>query len=281
VATAQDARRQLSSDIGDDTDGRLFLTTTGAGTTTSVVSDEFLDFDADEIKSRVTTIKITETGHAADGQERTVSSIAGSTATVSRGYSSGIGAGIKFELHRVFTAGEKDNAITKALDLVFPRLFVPAKHEFVIVQDQFDYDISAGGFYRNIPRTVALVSASDTEVESPVYAWDTVPDTRKLRLEVRLPTGRTIRCIGHKKPVLADISAQELGIVTARAGMYLMQQAILATPGKMMDRYTDGFQLLAALYQQRVQDHAPTPVPLQHRTTVWDDRILDYDFSVP
>lgn len=280
MATPQEARRQLMADIGDPGEGRFVFTTTAAGTASTVVSEEFLDFDADNLATEQMTILALEAPSA--NEERRVSSLATNTATLSRVFTGGaLGSGKTFEIHRRWSAAAKNDAITKALDLVFPQLFVKAKHEFTIVLDQFDYDISAGGFYLNTPRQVHLVSSDDTEKSLEIFDWEMVPDTNRLHLGITLSVGRTIRCWGHKKPAIADITATELGIVSARAGMYLLSQSIVNEPLDQVGRYKDAFAQMVALYQERLEKHRPAPIPASVSTDVWWQDELDFDFSEP
>lgn len=280
MATAQEARRQLMADIGDPGEGRFQFTTSAAGTSTSIVADEFLDFDADNLRTEQMTILGLESPVA--GEERRVTALATNTATLSRALTGGaMGSGKTFEIHRRWSAAAKNDAVTKALDLVFPQLFVKAKHEFTIVLDQFDYDISAGGFYRNTPRQVHLVSSDDTEKSLPIFDWEVVPDTGKLHLGVTVSAGRTIRCWGHKKPALSDITATELGILSARAGIYLLSQSIVNEPLDQVGRYKDALAQMVSLYQERLEKHRPAPIPATVSTDVWWQDELDFDFSEP
>lgn len=272
MATAQEARRLLSSDVGDDLEGRLFVLLTANGTTTTAESDEFLDFDDEQLDTEKMTLLAADGTNV--GEERKVS-LSGNVATATRAFTNTTTSGDEYEVHRLFTASEKDNAIVKALELVWPRLFVKAQYEFTTVANQLTYDLSAGGFYKDIPRQVRLVSEQDTEKDNLIYDWDIVPDTGLLRLGEEYSAGRTIRTYGHQKPSLSNVSTEELGIVTARAGMYLYDQAIQSQRNDFVGRYEDAKTIITTLYEQRLADKKPTAIPLTRRFSGWKRKERD------
>lgn len=279
MATAKEARDQLSHDIGDDLEGRLSVTTSSNGTTTTVVSDEFLDFNDDELDTERMTL-LSEDGPNID-EERKVS-LSDSTATATRAFGNATSINEEYSVHRLFTASEKDNAITQALKLLWPTLFVKDEFEFDEVANQYDYDISAAGFYRDTPRQLHLVSEDDPELSLMLFDWSYNPDDGFLKLGRLYGTGRTYRAIGHKQPALSDITSDELLIVTARAALYLYDQAMQTQRVDFLNRYEDARAVMAAALRERTVRFAPTPVAMTKRFSGYrKHRLIDKDWSTP
>lgn len=280
MATAEQARQQLSHDIGDDLEGRLKVTLTANGLSTDdAISAEFLDFDDDELDTEnMTLLAITGT-NAGDERKGTLVS---DTFTATRDWSNGTTSGDEYEVHRLFTASEKDNAITQALKLVWPRLFVKAEFEFMEVANQYEYDISAGGFYKNTPRQLYIVSEDDPELQTMLFDWSINPDDGKLRIGRFYGAGRTYRAVGHKQPTIADLTDDEVLIVTARAAIYLYDQAKQSQRADLVGRYDDAREVMVGHLTDRLARFAPTPIPATRRFSGYrKTRLRDRDWSTP
>lgn len=279
MATAKEAREQLSHDIGDDLEGRLSVTLTSNGTTTTAVSAEFLDFDEDELDTEKLTL-YPENG--TNIEEERKGTLSGSTFTATRAWSNSTSSGDTYSVHRLFTASEKDNAITQALKLLWPTLFIKDEYEFTEVANQYEYDISSAGFYRNIPRQLHLVSEDDTELQLMLFDWSYNPDDGFLKLGRLYGTGRTYRAIGHKQPTLSTITDDELLIVTARAAVYLYDQAIQTQRVDFVGRYDEAKANMIRTLADRTMRFAPSPIAATRRFSGYrKHRLIDKDWSTP
>lgn len=281
MATVQEARDQLSHDLGDDLEGRIFIKLTDNGTALTAKSDEFLDFDDDELDTERMTLLARTGSNSATGQERKAS-LVGDTATVTRAFTNTTVSGDAYEVHRLFTGSEKDNAIIQALKLVWPKFFVKDEHEFVEVANKYEYDISAAGFFKNIPRQLLLVSETDTELATMLFDWAINPDDGFLRIGRFYGAGRTYRAIGHKKPTLTNIATDdELLVITARAAMYLYDQALQSQRVDFVGRFADARDAMASEFLDRMRRFAPTPIPVTKRFSGLRRRGSDRDWSTP
>lgn len=83
-------------------------------------------------------VRITQSGHAAEGQVRRVTAYSGSTGTLTVSSAFGaptqIAGSIAYELHR-FDPVRKHEAIKRASALSFPHLYLPTRDESLIVDD--------------------------------------------------------------------------------------------------------------------------------------------------
>ena len=116
-------RQELSKELGDY--WASSLTSIGAADGTTIIDTVLTDKDNDWVASPAgedePTCLLTSLTYT--GQERPIASKATSTLTVKRAYGGQVASGTTYELHRLFTAEEKQNALIYAAKSVFPGLF--------------------------------------------------------------------------------------------------------------------------------------------------------------
>lgn len=282
MATAQEARRQLSDDLGD----YFVSTTTGAAADAKDLIDAaLLEQNNDEFPTKQATafIKGGQVGGPVGDEERAIDTLTSlsSKLTMKRAFSVLTGSGVEYEAHRIFTAAEKTRAITTALNLCFPIVFKRAQGEITMVADQYDYDISSLAFYRNEPRQVHLVSLSDTELTQELHSWD-VRDGVKLHLGFRPVDAQKLRLFGIKQPALSDLdTTTTMLIITARAAWHLYDQGIAGKPSDFVGRYQGLREQAKAMFQERMTKYQPVGVSATIRTEVFDQGVVDVNWSVP
>jgi len=253
MATAQQARAQLSKDLGDYF---ASITTSAAGGATTLVDTRLTDEDDDEFVTKRATLWILggQTGGPTSDEERGLSSKSGATATMKRGWSVTVQGSVNYEAHRLFTAEEKDRAITDALNhITGVILFERLTSTVTTVADQYDYDISSKGYYRNTPRQVHLVDADDSEITEPLYDWEILNGTT-LHLNTKIVADKTLRMFGHKASTLTNLTdgSGRLLILTAYAATILINQAIMSSPLQQVGRWQTALQSMQARYIERL-----------------------------
>lgn len=257
MATALEARTQLSKDLGDFFES----TTTGAGSTTTLVDDAIGDWDEDSffLNRRRTTIYM-----QGAGEERRVDPDTGittsNTLTVTRAFTSGTGSGNTWELHRLFTAAQKDEAITVALDLIWPKMFLPIHYSFSTVAEQMDYDISSAGFHNDVVRQVQQESTADSEHWVDLFNWEMrVNDssgTKELHFLEQPSAVRTIHTFGHKKMALSDYTdGEDLLALCAQAAVYLLETELARSDGTERNWISSLLQLSQQRLRDRIQQY--------------------------
>ncbi len=282
MTTAILARQQLSRDIGD-----FFASTatSTAGGSTTLVDTALQDFDDDDILNPFSNVTFMPTDGSQANEERAFASKSGATATMKRVFTGAIQSGVAYEMHRLFTAAEKNDAITQALDLVFPMVWAPKTAEITIVDDQFDYDISASNFLFDSPHQVRLVSNDDTELTRPTYDWDVIFNTSgnpRLHLETRFNAGDTLRLIGIAAPLIADVTGRDIPILSAQAALYLFETNIANVFRDDTRRMEKGAAAAEKLLAVRVRRHMRiVPFGRHVRTTAFNKSQSDINFRVP
>lgn len=283
MVTAVVARTQLSRDLGD----YFASTTTGnASCADELVDTALLDQDADEFLTKRTTVWIagSQCGGPASNEERRVdrnnSVMTTGTLNFFRDWSATLQAAVDYEVHHLFTAAEKDAAITVALDLVPPILWASLVEDVTMVTDQYDYDISCLGFRNNRPHDVHRVSTADTELTVPVHNWEIRDDT-DLHIKFRPRNGETLRLYGIKNPTLSDIVQPQLLILTARAAMYLLETALQSTRVDQRTLFQALLQQMTQNYGERVRQHMKPAPAKRLQTEAFESDRVDTDFRIP
>jgi hypothetical protein len=267
MATLDEARVQLSRDLGDNREGTT--TSNGSAGGEDIVDLIFGEEDVDRffLNERKTSVFLP----GAD-EERVADHITGltgtpvDTLTMLRVFSAQVASGTAYEVHRLFGAIEKQDAITEAIDLLWPQMFIPSRATITTVAQQMDYDVSAAGFFRNVVRDAKIVSTADTEQEVRIFNWDNrVSDgdgVLKLHLGDRPFDARTIAIYGHKKMALADFTdGEDLLVLSARAAVYLLETALagaFVTDTALMERL---LQLNQGRFATRLFHYKRSEVP--------------------
>lgn len=278
MATDIVAREQLSRDMRD-----FFRSTTTAtaGGATLLVDDRLIDEDDDDFITDETRVWIDggQSGGPVADEERAIASKSGNTATAKRAFSVTLPSAITYEVHRLFSAEDKDAAITVALDLVTPVIFKFINTTILTVTDQFDYSLTATGLYQNTPNSVHIVSEGDTEVDIPLFDWEIRDDTT-LHFRQRISGGRTIKLFGIGVAALSDISQPQLMILTSRALMFLYEGVINEAKQDNVARFERLLQLETTRYGTRKALYKRTAPPITQRTSAYDSFGQDFNFQV-
>lgn len=280
MTTAKDARRQLAKDTGD-----FFVSTTtaaGGAAGATLIDNALKDQDDDRFVTKQAAVFIVggQTGGPTVDEERAINTKVSDTITPKRPFTIQIISGIEYEVHRIFTAGEKNSAVNVAVDLCFPILFKRATFDLTMVDLQYDYDITAAGFYRNEPRQVHWISTADTELTLPLFNWE-VRQSPTLHLGFTPVAGEKLRLFGIKQPVLADIVVPQLYILTAKAAMYLYEQAIATATSDLVGRYQMLLVNAARMFAERVVRFQELGMPVTVTTDVFDQGRIDRHWNVP
>jgi hypothetical protein len=289
AVTVKSARRQLAEDLGD-----YFVSTTtsdGAASGDTLVDDALKEQNDDRFITKQTSVWIEggQSNGPTSDQERGLAdgTKVSDTITPTRNFDvtgatgSVIKSGIEYEVHRSFSAAAKNRAITQALRLCFPIVFKRASGDVLMAADQYDYNISTIGLYRNEPRQVHLVNADDTELTREVFAWE-VRDGTNLHLLFRPTDGEKLRVFGIQQPAITDLDATaSLLIVSARAAWYLYEQAINSVPTDQVGRYKGLLEQAQRMFQERVIRFQEIGLPATLRTDVFDQSTTDIRWSTP
>ena len=276
--TSEEARIQLAKDVGD----YIRSTTTAlADAQTGLTDTALIDQNVDLLLTKQTSvyIKAAQTGGPVADEERASSTFDGTSKLVARrNFSVTLPASIIYEMHRWWSGTEKNDAITAALALCFPIIWKRLTSDVTMVADQYDYDITATGYYQNSPRQVRLVSASDTELDQLISDWRP-KGNQYLHIEFFPVAGRKLRLEGIGMPAIADVSSPQSLIVSARAAMYLCEQAMASAPNDQIGRYGLIYQNAARMFVERVVRFAQ---PAMAATKLSDSvmGITDVDWSV-
>ena len=117
ITAVQELSRQLSDYWSS--------TTTGAGSTTTLVDSALLAKANDWVTDNTTSFLIEEpTGSAAIYDERKISSLDNTTGTLTTlAFAAAPGTGIDYEIHRLFSPSEKRLALVAAARRIYPQLF--------------------------------------------------------------------------------------------------------------------------------------------------------------
>lgn len=281
MATDIEARDQLSRDMFD----RFSSATTAiSGTNLLLVDDRLLDEDDDIFITRQGTVWIDggqTSGPVAD-EERAILSKSGNTLTMRRAFSVTLpGTPINYEVHRLFSAERKDEAITVALDLMVPRLWKELIVDITTVTDQFDYDITSHGFHNDLLNEVSIVSDGDTEVDFALFAWEIRNQGNtavNLHFLQRIAGSKTIRLRGITAPALADIAQPQLQILTSRAAIYLFEGILTSAVNDQVTRWERSIQNEGRRLAERLARHQLTAPPGTIRGEMYDHAILDFNF---
>ncbi len=278
MATAIQAREQLSRDIGD----YFASTTTGnASDGSTLVDDALKDIEDDNILSPNAQVSILTIVAA---EERNVASKVTDTLTMRRNFATTVLTSIAYEMHRQFSASEKDAAITEALDLIFPMVWTPVTADLTFVADQFDYDITASNFHNDTPHQVWKVSAGDSEITEKIMNWDiryTTGGAARIHFFNRFNTNETIRLVGIKETSLADISGTNLLILSSRAAMYLYETAISAARFDSVATLERSLARHEKAFQERIIRFMRMAMPKTVRTHALRETRSDINFRVP
>ena len=282
MATAVQAREQLSRDIGDYFTGTI--TENGAADGSTAIDGAFEDIEDDNLLSPNAQASILiVTGDAAT-EERNIASKATKTVTMRRFFSTQIDVGDTYEMNRQFSASEKDAAITEALDLIFPMVWTPVTADLTFVADQFDYDITGDSFHNDTPHQVWKVSAGDSEITEKIMNWDiryTTGGLARIHFFNRFNTAETIRLIGIKETSLADIAGTDLLILSSRAAMYLYETAISAARFDSVAILERSLARHEKAFQERIIRFMRMAMPKTVRTHALRETRSDINFRVP
>lgn len=271
MATIDEARIQLSRDLGD-----YFASVTtgnGAANGSSINDAGFADFDSDNFftNERGTTIYIVSGSES--GQERRANDVKGFTGgppvddlDVFNPFVGQIDDATSYEIHRLFSASKKEEAINVALNLVWPQMFLPAVDDLVMVAQQMDYDVTAAGFFRNVVRQVTRVTSGDTEQEIRQFGWENQVDEavggNKLHFYRQPLSTYTTRIYGHKKMAIGDYTdGDDLMVLCSRAAIYLVQGELARSTVQDRNHLRELLGQLQGDFAERVARYAHNPIP--------------------
>ncbi len=262
MSTADLAREQVTRDLGD----RFSTTTTANGTTTTLVDDFLTNFDDDRFVNKFDTwIKIISgsTGATDDGKIRRVTTKVGNTLTLAFALSGTTVASIVYEVFHLFRPDEYDDAVISALEAVFPTIFKLTTLDVVVVEGTYDYDISSANFQNDMPRQAHIISPSDTEVTVPFFDWEKrlASANPAIHLNEHPPVGTTVRLVGITQSLIADISTQQLLILSARAVLFLIEGDLAQSGNELRSRHEGTAGLWQQRFQERVVARAEIPPP--------------------
>ena len=158
-------RQRLSEAIGD----YYSLTSDAAGSANTIVDEGLLNLDGGGSAGYFKDwwALITASGHAAIGEERRVSvSTATSppTLTVQSPFSSALGSAAAYELHR-YQPSRKHTAISRALEDLFPYLYLPIRDETLIVDNlgtNMDFETFANSAFTGWSNVLTPTVAQET-----------------------------------------------------------------------------------------------------------------------
>ncbi len=228
MSTVAEAREQVSRYLGDWKSS----TTTGAGTARSMIDsglrieteDSFLSSDSNR------TLIFLPTGRDGLSSAETLlaTGFRGATGTIAVTPSgAAIATSVGYEIHRLFSPADKDDAVTEAISKCWPVVFERVVQDFPWVVDQQDYDISAAGIFNNSPRQVHWVDKNDTERTRTLFDWAanfTDADPDELHFFSRIVTTDSFRIFGHAKKILTDFVEDEDALILAvRAALWLLR----------------------------------------------------------
>lgn len=241
-------RTQVSKDLLD----YWASTTTGSGSTTTLVDSLLQQFDDSEIRTRRASFLMTSGSSAAE--ERPFVSKATDTVTVTPAFGNSITSGLTYEMHRLFRAEEKDSAVTSALTNVFPFIHVPTITDIAPVSGQYLFDISGQGLKDNLPTTVLWSGPGDVDLAVPLSGWE----MRGVSLYVpyNLPITGKIRVMGMIPPTLSDITTSQELIVSAQAVVSLLAGAASDTPNDMLGALERLLPVWQSTYIERLRNGA-------------------------
>jgi hypothetical protein len=278
VFALKDARRQLSEDVGD----YFVSTTTGAGTTLTVVDTRLSEEDNDDFVTKPSTVSIVgaQAGGPASDEERRIAEdgLTASTLTVRRAFSV-MASGIEYEVNRLFTAAEKDRAIAKSLELCVPIVWKHVLATLTVVEDQHTYDIAASGFYRNVVNQANLVGAGDDENEYPIFGIE-YRDGTDIYFHHIPEADREIRLRGIGTAAVTNLDQGELLIVTARAAMYLASQAKRQGPVDRRTFYEEMERDMTNAFAERVQRFMKPAPAKNYITEAYDTPLTDTNWRL-
>lgn len=238
-------RTQVSKDLLD----YWVSTTDGSGSTSTLVDSLLQKFDDSEIRTRRASFLMTS--GTSSGEERQFSSKSTSTVTVVPDFGNAITSGLTYEMHRMFTAEEKNFAVTAALTAVFPFVHVPTVTDVTPVANQHLYDISTQGLKDDLPTAVLWSGPGDVELGVPISGWEM--RGINLYLPYNLPITGKYRVLGMKiATATATTTPQEL-IVSAQAVVSLLAGAASDTPNDMLGPLEQLLPAWQSRYVERVQ----------------------------
>lgn len=302
MATTKTARAQLSKDLGDFFESTITGDPCGCDLNT-IEDSQLIDEggnNQDHFLTDLTTIwveggqedcccmAIGPTSDEARRVDRDNSSLSTGILQTFRNFSAQVTTGAVYELHRLFTAAEKDRAVTVALQLVVPLVWKHLVVDVDMVADQFDYDMTAltddccnsVSFYRNIPHQVGKVSPSDSELVVPLHNWQ-IRNGTDLHIYSRPRSGESLRLYGITEPVLADLDNGELLIVSARAAIYLLETAIQGTRVDQRELFLVLLQNARSMYAERVRQHMKMAPARQLQSEAYAQNLIDTDWGIP
>lgn len=126
TTTLSNAEIQLSKDINDYWSG----TTTGAGSSTTIVDTALCAKANDWITDNAYDFVTDMTGDTYNEQERKISSLDNTTGTLTvLAHGGALGVGASYRVHRLWSASDKRLALIQACKLVHPNVHVPVRSE--------------------------------------------------------------------------------------------------------------------------------------------------------
>ncbi len=280
MATAIEARTQVSRDLGDFFDG----TTTSSGSTTQFNDTKLANYDDDIFVTKFNTWALAVDGTNA-GEFRRVTSKSG-TAVTTVAFSNTMASGVKYEIHRVADPDEKDAAVTHTINLLQGVVLWKRAHkDITIVADQFDYDVPSG-FYRDQIRQIHHVSAGDDEITREIFDWEPRVDSggaNDIHLFSRLEAGEKIRVFGHQVVALSDMTDGDgfMLIMSARAAMYILKNVIAQAPNEQIQRWQTLLTTNTVEYTERLARFTDIGIPFTQRLSGMRSGGLDRDFGTP
>ena len=265
MATTNEMVEQVSQDTGD----YWKSTTTGAGSVTTLVDTALINEDDDDFVTDRSQIHLLS--GAASGESAGFDTKLGATLTVKTNadFSDSTGSGTSYEVHRLFTRKEKEDAITRALETVFPTLFTIKKEEVTVIASQHTYTTTNFTYLRQ-PAQALIESDFDTELDTEIHDWEMLPEDDKIRFNIIPEAGRLIILRGILLPLIAEITESgQKQILSAAACIELYQQMILNAPGDNVSRWERARQLMDARLKERIRKFGPVAMAWTLRTNVY------------
>jgi hypothetical protein len=196
---ADTTRAVLTQRVSESVGDYEALTTTSSGSTTTLVATALADLTEsdDGIQG---WIEITDGNN--DGEIRRIKGVGGYTAstttiTVNFAFSNTVGSGVGYILHRI-NPTDKHNAINRAIEALFPDLYLPIRDESLIVDSlvlngSFETTLSAASSVAAVERArvgrvaafvVAASNASELQKSQADFLCDGTADEVDIELAI-------------------------------------------------------------------------------------------------
>ena len=163
--------------LGDDLDDGWTGTTTAAGDADKLdlVDDALYEKVPDWVKDGMIVYLPLGPDGASSAETRVADALSGNTLDIKAAFSAQVQSGVGYEVHRLFTRSQKLIAVRRSATLLCPGIHAVVRDMSTIIIDaQFEYNISGLSIYQNRPHQVLLAQYDIKDIweASTVYAED-------------------------------------------------------------------------------------------------------------